>query len=295
MSPVSVTGELVATRRAGAYHHLTIVAPGLAEHARPGQFVALAVGGPASGNLLRRCFSIHKASPSGARGGTVDVVISPVGPGTEWLTRLRAHDEVEVIGPLGRPFPLPAEPVACVLVGGGYGSAPLFWLAEALRERGCHVELVLGAATEQKLFGVAEAGRCADGVTVTTDDGSAGTPGWVSDVLPDVVRRTSAGVVYGCGPMGMLRSITDVATAEGAVAQVAVEESMACGIGVCMTCVMPVTGNDGLTRMVRSCVEGPVFRGDRVRWDCFDDGVCRVPADAVGAPRVPAASRAGGE
>jgi dihydroorotate dehydrogenase electron transfer subunit len=292
---VSVTGELVATRRAGAYHQLTIVAPGLAEHARPGQFVALAVGGPGSANLLRRCFSIHKVSPSGAQGGTVDVVISPVGPGTEWLTRLRAHDEVDIIGPLGRPFPLPAEPVACVLVGGGYGSAPLFWLAESLRERGCHVELVLGAATEEKLFGVVEAGRCADVVTVTTDDGSAGTRGWVSDVLPDIVRRTSAGVVYGCGPMGMLKSITDVATAEGAVAQVAVEESMACGIGVCMTCVMPVTGNDGLTRMVRSCVEGPVFRGDRVRWDCFDDGVCHVPADAVGARRVPAASRAGGE
>jgi dihydroorotate dehydrogenase electron transfer subunit len=87
--------------------------------------------------------------------------------------------------------------------------------------------------------------------------------------------------------MGMLKSITDVATAEGAVAQVAVEESMACGVGVCMTCVLPVTGNDGLTRMVRSCVEGPVFRGDRVRWDCFDDGVCRVPADAVGAPVAP--------
>jgi len=283
---VQLTGELVATRRVGAYHHLTMAAPGLPEHARPGQFVALAVGGPDSANLLRRCFSIHRVSPAGADGGTVEVVISAVGPGTEWLTRLRPHDEVDVVGPLGRPFPLPAEPVACVLVGGGYGSAPLFWLAEALRERGCHVELVLGAATQEKLFGVSEAGRCANGVTVTTDDGSAGTRGWVSDVLPDIIRRTCAGVVYGCGPMGMLRSITDVATAQGAVAQVAVEESMACGVGVCMTCVMPVAGNDGVTRMVRSCVEGPVFRGDRVRWDAFDDGVCRVPADAVGAPRA---------
>jgi dihydroorotate dehydrogenase electron transfer subunit len=86
--------------------------------------------------------------------------------------------------------------------------------------------------------------------------------------------------------MGMLKSITDIATAEGAVAQVAVEESMACGVGVCMTCVMPVTGADGATRMVRSCVEGPVFRGDRVRWDAFSDGWCRVPDDAVGAPRA---------
>ena len=150
---VQLTGELVATQRVGAYHHLTIAAPGLPEHARPGQFVALAVGGPDSANLLRRCFSIHRVSPSGADDETVEVVISPVGPGTEWLTRLRAHDAVDVVGPLGRPFPLPAEPVACVLVGGGYGSAPLFWLAEALRERGCHVELVLGAATEEKLLG----------------------------------------------------------------------------------------------------------------------------------------------
>ncbi len=184
------------------------------------------------------------------------------------------------------PSRCPRSRCPCVLVGGGYGSAPLFWLAEALRERGCAVELVLGAATEQKLFGVVEARRAADGVTVTTDDGSAGTKGWVSDVLPEVIRRSGAAVVYGCGPMAMLESVTRIATAEGAVAQVAVEESMACGVGVCMTCVLPVTGNDGVTRMVRSCVEGPVFRGDRVRWDAFEGGTCQVPDDAVGRTRA---------
>ena len=282
---VQVPGELIATRKAGAYHHLTFVAPGIAEHARPGHFVALAVGGPTSANLLRRCFSIHRVSPSGTYGGTVDIVVSAHGSGTQWLAGLRAHDEVDIVGPLGRSFPLPKEPVATVLVGGGYGSAPLFWLAETLRERGCRVEMVLGAATESRLFGVVEARRCADGVTITTDDGSLGHRGWVSDVLPDLIRSTGAGVVYGCGPMGMLRSITAVAAAEGAVAQVAVEESMACGVGVCMTCVMPVRGNDGVTRMVRSCVEGPVFRGDRVRWDAFENGWCRVPEDALGAPK----------
>ncbi|MEP6855832.1 MAG: dihydroorotate dehydrogenase electron transfer subunit, partial [Pedococcus sp.] len=175
-----MNGELIATRRAGAYHHLTFVAPGLAELARPGQFVALAVGGPTSANLLRRCFSIHKVSPSGTYGGTVDVVVAAHGPGTQWISELRAHDEVDIVAALGRAFPLPKEPVPCVLVGGGYGSAPLFWLAEVLRERGCHVDIVLGAATESKLFGVVEARRHADGVTVTTDDGSLGTKGWVS-------------------------------------------------------------------------------------------------------------------
>ena len=279
-----VTGELIATRRVGAYQHLTFVAPGVAELARPGQFVALAVGGDTSANLLRRCFSIHKVSPSGTYGGTVDIVVAAHGPGTTWITRLALHDEVDIVGPLGKPFPLPNQPVPCVLVGGGYGSAPLFWLAEQLAAKGCHVEMVLGAASEDRLFGVVEARRAADGLTVTTDDGSAGTRGWVSDVLPQVIRLSQAGVVYGCGPMGMLRSITEVAAAQGVVAQVAVEESMACGVGVCMTCVMPVTGPDGTTRMVRSCVEGPVFRGDRVRWDAFENGYGLVPADAVGAP-----------
>jgi dihydroorotate dehydrogenase electron transfer subunit len=282
-----VTAELIATRRVGAYQQLTFLAPRVAEPARPGQFVALAVGGPTSANLLRRCFSIHQASPSGDRGdrdGTVDVVVAAHGPGTTWITELTLHAEVDIVGPLGRPFPLPQEPVACVLVGGGYGSAPLFWLAQQLTARGCHVEMVLGAASEDRLFGVVDAQRVADGVSVTTDDGSAGVKGWVSDVLPDVIRLSNAAVVYGCGPMGMLRSITEIAAREGAVAQVAVEESMACGVGVCMTCVMPVVGSDGQTRMVRSCVEGPVFRGDRVRWDAFTDGYGAVPPGTVGAP-----------
>jgi len=277
-----VTGELVSNRRVGAYHQLTFVAPDVAEVAEAGQFVALAVGGHTSANLLRRCFSIYKVGP-GADGGTVDIVVAARGAGTRWLTGLSTHEEVNIIGPLGRAFPLPEEPLAAVLVGGGYGSAPLFWLASILKERGCHIEMVLGAATQERLFGVIEAQGAADGITVTTDDGSMGVRGWVSDVLPDVIRRSNAGVVYGCGPMAMLRSITDLAKAEGATSQVAVEESMACGVGVCMTCVMPVVGDDGLTRMVRSCVEGPTFRGDRVRWDAFENGRCRVPEDAHGA------------
>ncbi|MEO6997700.1 MAG: dihydroorotate dehydrogenase electron transfer subunit [Terracoccus sp.] len=278
--------EVVATSRVGAYRHLTLVAPGVAALARPGQFLALAVGDETTSTLLRRSFSIHRVSPGGASGGTVEIVVSAVGAGTRWIVARQPGDLVDVIGPLGRAFPLPTQPVACVLVGGGYGSAPLFWLADALRARGCHVELVLGAASEDKLFGVALARHSSDGMTVTTDDGSAGHRGWVSDVLPEVITRSAAGVVYGCGPMGMLRSITEIATAHGAVAQVAVEESMACGVGICMTCVMPVVGSDGLTRMVRSCVEGPVFRGDQIRWDAFSDSGAHVPPDAVGAPRT---------
>ncbi len=286
----TVRAQLVATRPVGAYRHLTLAAPEVAELARPGQFVALAVGGPTSSALLRRCFSIHRVTPGGELGGTVELVVANAGPGSEWLTQVPLHGEVDVVGPLGRPFPLPTGPVGCVLVGGGYGSAPLFWLAQRLRERGCRVEVVLGAATRDRLFGAdpsdgaQEPGEAAGGLTVTTDDGSVGVRGWVSDVLPEVMARVDAQVVYACGPMAMLRSVSELAAAHGAVAQVAVEEAMACGVGVCMTCVMPVRSSDGTTKMVRSCVEGPVFRGDRVRWDAFVDGHAVVPADAVGAP-----------
>lgn len=293
-----VEARVVATRSEGAYRYITFAAPGVPELAKPGQFVALTVGGPTSGLLLRRAFSIHAASPATEEGeeDILDLVIAPHAPGTEWLTSREVGDVVDLVGPLGRPFPIPREKVSCVLVGGGYGSSALFTLAMALRDRGCHVELVLGAATEDKLFGAYKAERYADRVTITTDDGSAGTKGWVSDVLPEVITRSEAAVVYACGPMAMLESVARIATENGAVSQLAVEESMACGIGVCMTCVMPVVGNDGVTRMVRSCVEGPVFRGDRLRWDSISGGRAVVPDDCLGAPTpaVPSAPVSGG-
>lgn len=278
--PLQVAGEILSTRRVGAYHHLTLVAPGIAERTRPGHFVALAVGGPRSSMILRRAFSIYKVSSRGVYGGTVEIVVGVHGAGTAWLAGQHPHTPIDVVGPLGRPFSLPRERVSATLVGGGYGSAPLFGLAESLRARGCRVDFVLGAASQDRLFGALDAKRMAATVALTTVDGSAGSRGLVTDVLPEVMARAGTDVVYACGPMGMLRAVSDVAARHGVPAQCAVEESMACGIGVCMTCVLPVVGEDGLTRMVRSCVEGPVLPGDRVRWDA----VGTVPADAVGAP-----------
>ncbi len=280
MTPVQVRGEVLSTRRVGEYHQLTVVAPGVAEQVRPGQFVALAVGGETTAYLLRRAFSVYRTQDRGIYGGTVDIILAEHGVGTRWLSEVRPHDSLDVVGPLGKPFALPKEPVTCTLVGGGYGSAALFTLAEQLRERGCRVDFVLGAATEARLFGVLEAKRMSQSVAVTTEDGSLGDRGRVTDVLPALLSRTSSDVVYACGPMGMLAAVADLAARFGAHSQCAVEEAMACGIGVCMTCVLPVVGDDGVTRMVRSCVDGPVFRGDRVRWD----DVGTVPADTWGAP-----------
>jgi dihydroorotate dehydrogenase electron transfer subunit len=280
--PVQVRGEVLSLRRVGAYHQMTVVAPGIAEYARPGQFVAVAVGGEETAMLLRRAFSIYDVSERGVYGGTVDFIFAVTGKGTAWLASRHAYDALDVVGPLGKPFALPRDPARCLLVGGGYGTAPLFMLGKALAGRGCRIDFALGASTEDRLFGALDAKRMATSLAVTTEDGSVGEKGLVADALPEMIARNRIEVVYACGPMGMLHAVGDIATDYGIPCQVAVEESMACGIGVCMTCVLPVVDDDGTTRMVRSCVEGPVFRGDRVRWA----EIGTVPADALGASPV---------
>jgi dihydroorotate dehydrogenase electron transfer subunit len=277
--PVQVRGEVLSIRRAGAYHAMTVVAPGIAEQTRPGQFVAVAVGGDESSMLLRRAFSIYDVSERGVFGGTVEFVFAVTGRGTAWLANRKPHDPIDVVGPLGRPFALPRDPARCLLVGGGYGTAPLFSLGRALAARGCRVDFAIGASTDDRLFGALDAKRMATSLALTTDDGSTGEKGLVTDVLPDLIVRNHIEVLYACGPMAMLHAVDTIAREFGIPCQVAVEESMACGVGICMTCVLPVIGDDGATRMVRACVEGPVFRSDRLR---FDD-VGTLPADTVGA------------
>ncbi|MFC6085673.1 dihydroorotate dehydrogenase electron transfer subunit [Sphaerisporangium aureirubrum] len=275
---VQVTGTVLTTRRVDAYHALTVVAPGIAERFRPGHFVSVAVGGPYTSMPARRAFAVHDVKPD--YGGTVELVFAVRGRGTAWLADRKARDTLDLVGPLGRPFPVPRDPVVCVLVGGEYGSASLFALADVLQRRGCRVDFVLGAASADRVFGALRARRIGETTTLTTEDGSLGLRGRVTDALPSVIADARADVVYACGPMDMLRGVTAVAVEFDIPVQVSVEESMACGYGVCMTCVLPVIGDDGVTRMVRSCVEGPVFRGERVR---FED-IGTIPFDALGAP-----------
>jgi dihydroorotate dehydrogenase electron transfer subunit len=280
--------QVLRVVRDGSYTRIAVHAPAIETSARPGQFVAFAVGGPASGLLLRRAFSIARIGPA----GTIEVVVAAVGPGTRWLTARVAGDRVDVVGPLGRPFPLPVATEAgagprALLVGGGYGAAPLFALAAALRGRGCHISVAFGAATADKLYGTLEARRIADVSAFATEDGSAGVPGRVTAAFD--ARLADVDVVYACGPMPMLAAVARLAAAAGVPSYIAVEEAMACGIGVCMTCVLPVLarGTDAVggmagLRMVRACTEGPVFAGEAVQFDLIGK-----PPPALTAPPVP--------
>ena len=262
-----INAELISNKRVGSYHHMVFSVGDIAAQAKPGNFVAIAVGGESSSMVLRRAFAIYRSTERGVNGGLVELVVAPHGQGSRWLTSLQAHDLVDMVLPLGTHFGIPTEPVRALLVGGGYGSAPLFGLAELLKSRGCRVDMVLGASTAAKIYAPLEGKRSVSSLTLTTDDGSAGIQGQITDVLPKLIEENEIEIVYSCGPMGMLQAITAVTDRYQIIHQCAVEEAMACGIGVCMTCVLPVTGDDGVTRMLRSCIDGPVMDGSRVVWD----------------------------
>ncbi|MHA6764590.1 dihydroorotate dehydrogenase electron transfer subunit [Streptacidiphilus sp. PAMC 29251] len=274
--PLQTRADVLDLTPLGAYHRILLRAPGVAERVRPGHFAAVAVGGEDSSMLLRRAFSIHRADPAQE---TISLIVAERGRGTRELLRARAGDTVDLVAPLGTAFPPPVGAVTALFVGGGYGSAPLFPLAEQIVAQGGAVGFILGASSADRLFGVDSARQLTPDVLVTTDDGSSGIKGQVTLPLAEAVKAIGAEAVYSCGPMGMLQAVTGIATAEGARSFCAVEEVMACGVGVCMTCVLPVVGEDGISRFVRSCVEGPCFDGTRVRWN--DIGT--VPADLYGA------------
>lgn len=277
--PVQTVGKVLSVRKSGHYSVIAIACTGIAEIAKPGQFVTVSVGGENSAMMLRRAFSIASIDDRSAYGGVIEIVVSADGPGTRWLVSRKRDDALELVGPLGKPYPIPKNPVPAVLVGGGYGAANLPWLGRVLMQRGCRIDTILGAATDLKVYGQMEARRVGGTLTVTTEDGSLGTLGRVTDVLPEIMAKHNAAVVYACGPMGMLAAVTEIATKMGAIAQVAVEEAMACGIGVCMTCVLPIVDEDGQTKMMRSCTAGPIFDGTKVR---FAD-VNKLPPDVYGA------------
>jgi dihydroorotate dehydrogenase electron transfer subunit len=276
-------GEILSHKRYGEhYHSLTIVAPEIGATARPGQFVNVALR-PGGAHILRRPFSIHRLRRSGAWVTTLEIVFDIRGAGTEYLAGLGAHDQVDLLGPLGRGFPLPNRPASCLLVGGGIGAAPLFFLADELRTAGQRVDFVLGARRADLLLNAIEVRRLASAYTVTTDDGSAGEQGLVTDVLPDMMERASSEVVYACGPDPMLAAVSALCAERRVPVQVAVEQIMACGYGVCMSCVVPLrrkTSRSGeVIEHVRSCTEGPVFNGAQIVWDGFG-AIATEPAPA---------------
>ena len=266
-SAVQEMVTILSNKRVGAYHQILLNVGDIVKNCRPGNFVAISVGGDTSKMILRRAFAISRVSESSQYGGTMELIVAPHGSGSKWLCSQAEGTEIDVVAPLGTAFGIPTEPISALLIGGGYGSAPLFGLADVLKSRGCKVDMLLGASVGSKIYAPMEGKRSVNSLKIYTEDGSMGETGRVTENLLDIVKDRNIDVIYSCGPMAMLSAITALVADLEVIHQCAVEESMACGIGICMTCVMPVRNEDGSTSMLRSCIDGPVMDGSTVRWD----------------------------
>lgn len=226
---------------------------------RPGQFAMLRVGEPL---LLRRPFSIQRGLERDGE-ACIEILFRVVGRGTAVLAELAPGDEVQILGPLGTPFPMPAEGELPVLLGGGVGIPPVVAMARALLAAGGRESLVVGGITR------ASDHACLEGllalpktIHVASMDGSEGFRGTVLDLLDDLwsggpPERTH---LYACGPLPMLAAVAKRAEEWGVSCHVSVEAVMGCGIGVCVGCAVPRHAvGGGPNRFALACQEGPVF------------------------------------
>jgi dihydroorotate dehydrogenase electron transfer subunit len=250
--------------------------------------------------MLRRPFSLAGRRDQTPADVELDLIHRVVGVGTEYLARLAPGDVVDILGPLGNRFPLPPRGTTAVLVGGGVGIPPMLYLAEALARAGRPGVAFCGAVSrdllpltitqETREYGpewhspldnIAEFSRHGIPSVVTTDDGSYGFRGFVTQALERFLEdrgraavQSPVPVLYTCGPEPMMKRVADIAAARGLECQVAVERAMACGMGTCQSCCIrvrkpdpaepPLPGSDWCYRL--ACTDGPVFRGADLLW-----------------------------
>jgi len=245
------------------YRVLELHAPAIAASARPGQFVHVRVGDGAD-PLLRRPISIMLVEP---HAGLIRLLVKQVGRGTELLARLAEGATVDLMGPLGNGFAMPPAGKDVLLVAGGVGVAPLIMFADALqtapgnyRVRG----LYGGRDSDQLPVWTEFGGRCEEFV-VTTEDGSAGHHGLVTDLLPETLEGLRDPVVLACGPRAMLAQTAAECRTRGVPCYVSFEAWLGCGVGACLGCVIPAAGEP--RAYLRVCRDGPVFDADEVGWD----------------------------
>lgn len=237
-----------------ATHVLTLRDSRAARTATPGQFLHIRCGDDTD-RVLRRPMSVYRTE-----GDTIQLMIRAVGPGSDWLTARLAGEELDCLGPLGHGFRLHSEDRNLLMVGGGYGVAPLVGLAERAIARGASVALVVGASTRKLVFPPRLLPPEVEYV-VATDDGSVGHHGLVTEVVPEHLSWADA--VYACGPILMMAALARVIMqiAPRKPAQVAMEERMGCAMGVCLGCVVETSRGP-----LRVCTEGPVFDIRQVLW-----------------------------
>ncbi len=244
----------------GDYNVLVLDVPGVSAHAQPGQFVHILVP-RLENHVLRRPFSLY-----GVEDRTISILYKRVGKGTAALNLLQPGEEMSVMGPLGNGFPMECD---ChpVLVAGGYGVAPLCFLAEKLGKKG---DLFVGGRSEADILCIEDFEKLGWNVHIATEDGSVGQKGLVTEILDAWLNERAdedKPVFYACGPDGMLKALGNLAESKGATAWLSLDKHMGCGAGACLACVHKLRKKDGSEEWGRVCKDGPVFECREIVWE----------------------------
>jgi dihydroorotate dehydrogenase electron transfer subunit len=257
------------------YFRMKILAPGFGENAHAGQFVMFRVQRSLP-PLLRRPFGIFRTGflPPDCDGlppkEFVEIVYKVVGSGTSIMAELHEGDKVEMLGPLGNGFDCTSCKGEKILVGGGIGLVPLYMLAGELVAKGCKVRLLMGGRTRDDILAVTEFERLGVETYISTDDGSLGESGLVTQVLERKLQKYPETEVFTCGPMPMLAAVHDICVKHKTPLQVSLEESMACGVGACLGCVVKGAGHtEEKPSYLCSCKVGPVFKSQYLDWSAL--------------------------
>jgi len=260
---VEQTVQIVSNERdTDLYFRLVVRAPQIAPLIQPGQFAHVLVL-PMKDALLRRPFSIFQVA-----GDSFSILYKTVGKGTEVLSRMTPGEELSVIGPLGHGFTIPRSGGETpLLVAGGYGMAAMYLLAQRSPQKGI---VFVGGRRRADILCEKEFQSLGWEVRATTEDGSQGEKGLVTQPLRDELKRSTAiRKLFACGPTPMLKAVGKLAEEFMVPAELSMDEHMCCGVGVCLTCVIPVKSGDGWEYQ-RTCTEGPVFDAKQVVWEATE-------------------------
>jgi dihydroorotate dehydrogenase electron transfer subunit len=266
-----IDAPIIAHEQLADYEYeITLHAPEVVQEARPGQFMQVLYD-QTYNPFTRRPFSVYRVDPEK---GTFSIVYLARGIFTLGMRNKQVGQKLSVVGPLGNWFqPDPNPDVTHIMVAGGVGAPPLYFLAERLSCGDgpvCKLAVVNGARTKSLLVGIQEFDELGVEVHYTTDDGTHGLKGIVTDRVLPLLNEASGPVhVYTCGPTAMMRAVGEICVRLGVPCQVSLETIMPCGLGVCMGCVVKIhdTGSPTGFNYLRSCYEGPVFRADEVIWE----------------------------
>lgn len=234
---------------------IKVYSPKIARSALPGQFINIKCG---DGVLLRRPISICTVDNVA---GSFDIVFQTKGKGTEYLSNLKKDDELDFLGPLGKPFHTAVGSGCIAVVGGGIGIFPLLFLLERLKR--VKKLALLGFRSKECVIMEREFTTACDVLKISTDDGSYGHKGNAGDLLDIAFNENKIDIVYACGPVPMIKKVLELSEKNSIKCQVSLEQRMGCGIGACLVCACKINKNNDWD-YGHVCKDGPVFWSNEI-------------------------------